>query len=73
MAVSGKDLRVERATADITVTDIAARMGLSRQSLWVLERSAIVAPDRVHQYRQALRDAIEASRLAMRTEGEGAA
>jgi hypothetical protein len=34
-------------------------MGLSRQAIWALERSAVVKTARAEQYRQALRDAIE--------------
>ena len=65
MQISGKELRVERATADVTVTALAARMGLSRQSVWVLERSAIVSPERAAQYRRALRDVIEISKVGV--------
>lgn len=63
--ISGRELRLERVTADITIVDIAARMGLSRQSVWVFERSAAVDPERARQYREALRDAIVASHLSM--------
>ena len=62
MPITGLDLRAERRAADITVTDLAARMGLSRQSVHVLEKSAVVTVERVAQYRRALADAIEASR-----------
>lgn len=62
MPVNGPDLRAERRAADITVTDVAARMGLSRQAVHVLERSAVLTVERVVQFRQALADAIEASR-----------
>jgi predicted DNA-binding protein (UPF0251 family) len=61
MPVTGRDLRVERRLADVTVVDVAARMGLSRQALWALERSAIVKVERAAQYRDALRGVIEAS------------
>jgi hypothetical protein len=33
MPITGRDLRVERRLADVTVVDVAARMGLSRQAL----------------------------------------
>jgi hypothetical protein len=59
MPITGRDLRVERVTADVTVVAVAARMGLSRQALWALERSAVVKPERAAQYRQALKDVIE--------------
>lgn len=59
MPITGRALRIERVTADVTVVAIAARMGLSRQALWALERAAVVKADRAAQYRQALRDVIE--------------
>jgi transcriptional regulator with XRE-family HTH domain len=62
MPITGPDLRVERRAADITVTDVAARMGLSRQSVHTLERSAVLTVERVQQYRAALADAIVASK-----------
>jgi predicted DNA-binding protein (UPF0251 family) len=52
---------VERLTADVTVVEVAARMGLSRQALWALERSAVVKAERAQQYRAALRAVIETS------------
>lgn len=61
MPITGLDLRAERRAADITVVDIAARMGLSRQAVHALERSAIVKADRLLLYRAALRDAMMAS------------
>lgn len=65
MPVSGPDLRAERRLADVTVTAVAARMGLSRQAVHVLERSAVLTVERVEQYRRALAAAIEASRKAI--------
>jgi transcriptional regulator with XRE-family HTH domain len=61
MPITGLDLRAERRAANITVTDLAARMGRSRQTLHVLERSAIITVDQATSYRAALRDAIVAS------------
>lgn len=61
---TGPDLRAERRAAEVTTVDVAARMGVSRQTLWSLERAAIVPADRVAQYRQALQDAIVASQEA---------
>ena len=58
MATTGRTLRVERLKSEVTVTALAARMGLSRQSLWALERMAAVRPDRVELYRRSLRDVI---------------
>lgn len=61
MPTTGRELRIERVISDITVTAVAARMGLSRQTLWSLERSAVVSPERARQYREALRDVKETS------------
>ena len=61
MAIPGRELRVERLLAEVSVVAIAARMKLSRQALWALERSASVSPERAQQYRQALRDVMKAS------------
>lgn len=62
MPITGLDLRAERRAADITVKDVAARMGLSRQTVHGLEARGVLTVDRVTQYRAALADAIEASR-----------
>ncbi len=62
MPITGPDLRAERRAADITVTDVAARMQLSRQTVHAMERAAAVTVERVTQYRAALSDAIVASR-----------
>lgn len=61
MPITGLDLRTERRLAEVTVVEIAARMGLSRQAIHALERSAAVTVERVEQYRKALADAIVAS------------
>jgi transcriptional regulator with XRE-family HTH domain len=62
MPLTGLDLRAERRAAEITVVDIAARMGLSRQAVHALERAAIVKTDRALLYHSALRDAKLAAR-----------
>jgi transcriptional regulator with XRE-family HTH domain len=64
MATTGKTLRLERVRADLTIIAVASEMGLSRQSLWSLERAAVVDPARAKQYRDAverLRDVTETS------------
>jgi hypothetical protein len=53
------DLKVERIRASVTIVSLAARMGLSRQAVWGLERAAVVDSDRAKRYRDALRDAME--------------
>lgn len=54
MTTTGKELRLARVAADLTITEVAARIGISRQSLWAIERMAVVDPNRAIQYRAAL-------------------
>lgn len=61
MPITGPDLRAERRVADITVTDVAARMGRSRWTVHVMEKSATLTIEQVERYRMALADAIKAS------------
>lgn len=63
MPITGLDLRAERRAAEITVVDISARMGLSRQAIHAIERAAVLTVDRVEAYRAALAAAIEAARV----------
>ena len=65
MPITGLDLRAERRRADITVVDIAARMGVSRQTVHMLEKSAVITVEREAQYRRALSAAIQAAREAV--------
>lgn len=57
MPTTGPQLRRLRRSSEVTVVAIAARMKLSRQSLWALERAAVVDSDKAEQYRAAVRDA----------------
>lgn len=68
MPTTGPQLRRLRRASEITTVAIAARLGISRQTLWTIERSAVVAQDRADAYRQAVRDITEASQ----TPGEAA-
>lgn len=54
MPTHGMDLKVERVRSNITVTALAAQMGISRQTVWGMERSASVNADRTRRYREAL-------------------
>ena len=54
MPTSGLDLKVKRVRANVQLVDLAAEMQVSRQTLWTIERSAFVDPDRVSQYLSAL-------------------
>jgi DNA-binding XRE family transcriptional regulator len=49
------DLKVERVRANVTVTALAAQMGVSRQTVWGIERAATVNAERTDKYRGALR------------------
>jgi predicted transcriptional regulator len=55
MPTSGLELRRKRLLAEITVTALAAQMGTSRTSLWVLERSAKVSAEHAARYREAVK------------------
>lgn len=61
MPITGPDLRVERRRAEVTVTEIAARMGVSRQTVHALEKATLPNVERELQYRRALAAAITAS------------
>lgn len=61
MPITGLDLRAERRLAEITATEIAARMGISRATIHTLEKSAVITVERESQYRRALADAIVAA------------
>jgi transcriptional regulator with XRE-family HTH domain len=54
MPTRGPTLRRERRLADVSATAVAARMGVSRQTLWAIERAVEVTPERVAAYRAAV-------------------
>jgi transcriptional regulator with XRE-family HTH domain len=54
MPTAGTTLKVERTRAGVTITALAARMGVSRQTLWGIERAGKVSNERTDQYRAAL-------------------
>ena len=64
MPTAGPTLRIERLRAHLTATALAAQMGISRQSLWALERAARVSPERVLAYRSAVKTLSDASEAA---------
>ena len=61
MPITGLDLRAERRRNEITATEIASRMGISRATIHTLEKSAVITVEREVQYRRALSDAIVAA------------
>jgi transcriptional regulator with XRE-family HTH domain len=63
MPLTGRELRAERRLADITQVDLAARMGVSRMTVWSIESGRVVlTPDRIRAYHAALHDAIVAAK-----------
>lgn len=64
MPTAGPTLRIERLRANLSATAVATEMGVSRMTLYVIEKSAQVEPERVTLHRKAvktLRDAKEAA------------
>ena len=61
MPITGPDLRAERRRFEVTVVDVAERMGVSRQTIHALEKAAVLNPERELQYRRALAAAIAAA------------
>jgi DNA-binding XRE family transcriptional regulator len=51
---TGTDLKVERIRAGLTMKTLAARMGTSRQTLHLIERSELVPSKWEAAYRAAL-------------------
>lgn len=54
MPTTGPQLRKERLAADVKVTAVAARMGLSRQTVHGIERAAEPEADHVIGFREAV-------------------
>lgn len=64
MPIKGMDLRVARTRAGLTMTALAAQMGLSRQTLWADERAATVDPERARKYLEAVEVLADAKETA---------
>jgi len=56
MGVTGEELSAERRAHKITQQALAARLGLSRTTLWAWEHRASVPYPDADRYRRALRD-----------------
>lgn len=54
MTTTGKDLKLERVAADIQANVLADRMGVSRSTLWHIEKAALVTEQQAADYRAAL-------------------
>lgn len=71
MPTSGIELKVVRVRENVTLTELSAQIGLSRQALWATERAAQVDAVRARTYldglaaiRAAKDDAEEAGAVA---------
>ena len=51
---TGKELRLLRFGCDLTTVQLAAEMGISRTTLWSMERAATVRPEQANAYRAAV-------------------
>lgn len=54
MPTSGLDLKVARVRENVTLTELSAQIGLSRQALWATERAAVVDAERARVYLDGL-------------------
>jgi hypothetical protein len=54
MHTTGRELRTLRTLSGVTVNALVAEMGVSRTTVWVMERQPIVAPEKAAQYREAI-------------------
>ena len=52
--VTGHQLRVERVAANVSVNGIAEAMGVSRTTIWALERRALVSEAHAQSFRDAI-------------------
>lgn len=54
MHTTGRELRTLRTLAGVSVNDLYIEMGVSRTTLWTIERKPIVEPDTAVKYREAI-------------------
>lgn len=54
MPTKGIDLKLARVRADVTITELSAQIGLSRQALWATEKAAAVDGERARTYLDGL-------------------
>lgn len=54
MPTTGLDLRVKRVRARVSLGDLVKAIGLSRTTVWGIERAAVVEPERAADYLRAL-------------------
>lgn len=51
---TGKQLRTERRALELKMTDVARLMGVSRTTLWTIEKAAEVHPAQEAAFRDAV-------------------
>lgn len=54
MHTTGRELRTLRTLAGVTVNALYVEMGVSRTTLWTIERRPIVEPEVAAKYRDAI-------------------
>lgn len=54
MHTTGRELRTLRALSGVTVNALVAEMGVSRTTVWTIERQPIVLPEKAAAYREAI-------------------
>lgn len=54
MPTTGKQLKLERVAKDVPAGQLAARMKVARQTVWIIEKSATVSDEQAKDYRTAL-------------------
>lgn len=64
MPTRGPTLRRERRLAEVSATAVAQALGVSRQTLWAIERAVEVTPERVAAYRAAVKTLSDAKDAA---------
>ncbi len=60
MPTTGRTLRRERRSKDVSTVALAAAMNISRQTLWAIERALVVTPERITEYRSAVKTLADA-------------
>ena len=54
MTTTGRELRTLRTLSGVTVNDLVKAIGLSRTTVWSIERQAVVKPETAAKYRDAI-------------------
>ena len=54
MNTTGRELRTLRTLSGVTVNALVEAMGVSRTTVWTIERQSIVKPETAAKYRDAI-------------------